>query len=141
MTSSSSASALSNSGEPGRLRPCREALELRLVSSYLLADAHLPGSSEPDELTHYSPVGHHQTPTIAGDVGHRKPRRQAHLTRGELLYRVACSLCFLGNRSAVVSFTAVPRRRLSSPEQLRRPFRGGAATFWLSSVPRVYPAS
>jgi hypothetical protein len=54
-------------------------------------------------LTRYFPIGHHQTPTIAGDVGHGKPRRHAHLTRGELLYRVACSPCFLGHRSFVMS--------------------------------------
>jgi hypothetical protein len=67
-------------------------------------------------LIHYFPAGHHQTPTIAGDVGHRKPHRQAHITRGELFYRVARSLCFLGHRSSIVSITAVFRRRRSSPE-------------------------
>jgi hypothetical protein len=43
----------------GHRKHLREALELRLASSYLLVDARLQGSTEPDESSHHFIAGYH----------------------------------------------------------------------------------
>jgi hypothetical protein len=77
----------------------REAPELRLVFSFPLANVRLLGSFVPDESSPHFTAGHQQSSTFAVDVGHHRPRRHARRTRGELLYRMACSPCFLDHRS------------------------------------------
>jgi hypothetical protein len=103
----------------GHRKHRREALELRLASSYLLADARLPGSSEPTNRAIISPPVTTSQSTFAVDWDHLRPRHQALRAPGELLNLVEYLVRLIMLRSDAASITCKRRRCLCSPELLR----------------------
>jgi hypothetical protein len=113
--------------------PCRQALELRLVASYLLADARLLGSSRSDQFNHFF-----RPPP---------PRPLKKSPPSELPRPLLQALHHQGEHTPLESLLSHPRspcsslspllvgncRCLRSPEQLRRPSEGGAATTWCAA--------
>ncbi|XP_071681354.1 uncharacterized protein [Lolium perenne] len=103
----------------GHPKHCREAPELRLVSSNHLIDARLPGSLEDLELRPHCPAGHHQPSPFDVAIDLPSPRRPHHCAPGELT-NLPVPLPRLFKPCIAIASHVCGRRRGISPESTLR---------------------